>query len=191
MVENAETDEAILACYDVMAQLRLHVGRAEFLPTVRAMQKDGLRLACIREAGRVVESGASAEVLHRPRSAFAARLAGLNLVAGSWRGDHLEAADGRTVSGLVEGEAPGVGAPAVASFRPHSVSVFRSPVAGSPRNSFRVRLTDVEPLGDLVRVRAGDLAADITVQAAADLELAAGESVEFSVKATEVTVYAL
>jgi GNAT superfamily N-acetyltransferase len=54
VVENAETDEAILACYDVMAQLRLHVGRAEFLPTVRAMQKDGLRLACIREAGRVV-----------------------------------------------------------------------------------------------------------------------------------------
>jgi len=54
VVEPAETDEEILACYEVMAQLRIHVGRAEFLPTVRTMQRDGLRLACIREAGRVV-----------------------------------------------------------------------------------------------------------------------------------------
>ena len=54
MVETAETDEAIIACYDVMAQLRPHVARPDFLATVRAMQAEGLRLACIREAGRVV-----------------------------------------------------------------------------------------------------------------------------------------
>ena len=54
MVEAAETDEAILACYDVMAELRPHLAREAFLPTVRAMQKDGLRLACIRDGGRVV-----------------------------------------------------------------------------------------------------------------------------------------
>ena len=54
MVEHAETDEAILACLDVMAELRPHVARESFLPTVRAMQKDGLRLACIREDGKVV-----------------------------------------------------------------------------------------------------------------------------------------
>ena len=54
MVETAETDAAILACYDVMAQLRPHVARADFLATVRAMQADGLRLACIRDSGRVV-----------------------------------------------------------------------------------------------------------------------------------------
>jgi GNAT superfamily N-acetyltransferase len=54
MVEVAETDEAILACYDVMAELRPHIPREAFLPTVRAMQQDGLQLACIREDGRVV-----------------------------------------------------------------------------------------------------------------------------------------
>jgi GNAT superfamily N-acetyltransferase len=54
VVEPAETDEDILACYDVMAELRPHLARADFLATVRAMQKDGLRLACIREDGRVV-----------------------------------------------------------------------------------------------------------------------------------------
>ena len=54
VIERAETDEAILDCYDVMAELRPHVARADFLATVRAMEKDGLRLACIREDGRVV-----------------------------------------------------------------------------------------------------------------------------------------
>lgn len=54
MIERAETEEAILACHGVMAELRPHVARAEFLATVRAMQKDGLRLACVRDGGRVV-----------------------------------------------------------------------------------------------------------------------------------------
>ena len=54
MVEHAESDEDILACYDVMAELRPHISREAFLPTVRAMQKDGLRLACIREDGNIV-----------------------------------------------------------------------------------------------------------------------------------------
>jgi len=53
-IEPAETDEAILACYDVMAELRPHVTRPEFLATVRAMQKDGLRLASLRDGDRVV-----------------------------------------------------------------------------------------------------------------------------------------
>jgi GNAT superfamily N-acetyltransferase len=54
MVEHAETDDAILDCYEVMAELRPNIAREAFVPTVRAMQKDGLRLACIREEGRVV-----------------------------------------------------------------------------------------------------------------------------------------
>ena len=54
MIEHAESDEDILACYDVMAELRPHVAREGFLTTVRAMQKDGLRLAFIRDGGKVV-----------------------------------------------------------------------------------------------------------------------------------------
>jgi GNAT superfamily N-acetyltransferase len=54
MIEHVRTDEEVLACYDVMAELRPHLARDAFLPTVRAMQKDGLRLACIRDEGRVV-----------------------------------------------------------------------------------------------------------------------------------------
>jgi molybdate transport system ATP-binding protein len=52
-------------------------------------------------------------------------------------------------------------------------------------------VSQVEPLADLIRVRAGELAADITVQAAADLDLEPHQPVAFSVKATEVAIYAL
>jgi molybdopterin-binding protein len=38
-------------------------------------------------------------------------------------------------------------------------------------------------------VHAGSLHADVTVQAAAELELEAGRIVTFSVKATEISVY--
>ncbi len=139
--------------------------------------------------GRVVERGTSAEVLSRPRSPFAARLAGLNLVAGTWRDGCVETADGLRVHGLVEGDPPAAGEGAIATFRPAAVAVYRDAVAGSPRNAFDVTITEIEPLADLIRVHAGPLHADVTVQAAAELDLEAGVVVTFSVKATEVAVY--
>jgi molybdate transport system ATP-binding protein len=139
--------------------------------------------------GRVVEQGTSSEVLSRPRSAFAARLAGLNLVAGTWRDGCVETTEGLRVHGLVVGEPPSSGERAVATFRPAAVAVYREPVEGSPRNSFEVTLTEIEPLGDLIRVHAGPLHADVTVQAVAELSLEAGLPVTFAVKATEVAVY--
>jgi len=144
----------------------------------------------VLEAGRVVEHGPSSDVLGRPRSTFAARLTGLNLVRGTWRDQAVRAA-GLVVHGLVEGEPPAEGAAVIAAFRPQAVAVYREEPHGSPRNAFPVTVTDVEPRADLVRVHAADLAADVTVQAAADLELAAGSRVTFTVKATEVSVYGI
>ncbi len=154
---------------------------------------DALLLAdrvVVVEAGRVVEQGPSAEVLSRPRSGFAARIAGLNLVAGLWRDDAVHASSGRRVEGVVSGPDPTPGSPVVAVFRPHAVSVFRSRPGGSPRNSLEVEVTELEPRGDQLRVRAADLSADITMHAAAELDLTPGTRVLFSVKATEVEVYA-
>ncbi|MGE0030844.1 MAG: GNAT family N-acetyltransferase [Steroidobacteraceae bacterium] len=54
MVAHASTDAEIADCYDVMAELRPHIPREQFLPLVRSMQADGYRLACIRDGGRVV-----------------------------------------------------------------------------------------------------------------------------------------
>ncbi len=144
----------------------------------------------VLEGGRVVEEGTSKGVLARPRSVFAARLAGLNLVRGVWRDDAVRS-DGRVVHGLVQGEPPGEGHEAIAAFRPQAVAVYREDVHGSPRNTFPVTITEVEPRADVIRVHAADLAADVTVQAAADLELVAGARVTFSVKATEVAVYGI
>lgn len=54
MVEHASTDREVADCYDVMAELRPHIPREQFLPLVRSMQADGYHLACIRDGGRVV-----------------------------------------------------------------------------------------------------------------------------------------
>jgi len=146
------------------------------------------RVAVLQD-GRVVEKGRTTEVLSRPRSSFAARLAGLNLVVGVWRDGCVETPDGLRVQGQIEDGPLSGGEAAIATFRPSAVAVYRDPVEGSPRNSLGVTISELEPLADLVRVHAGALHADVTVQAAAALDLVPGLAVFFSVKATEVSVY--
>jgi molybdate transport system ATP-binding protein len=170
---------------------RVLTGRSAVLVTHDPL--DALLLAdrvVVLSQGRVVEQGVTTDVLSRPRSPFAARLAGLNLVAGVWRDSCVESPDGLQVHGLVEGGPLAQGEAAIATFRPSAVAVYRDPVEGSPRNSFEVTISEIEPMANLIRVHAGALHADVTVQAAADLELVAGRTVTFSVKATEVAVYA-
>ncbi|MET3960983.1 molybdate transport system ATP-binding protein [Marmoricola sp. OAE513] len=153
---------------------------------------DALLLAdrvVVLDEGRVVEDGSTSEVLSRPRSAFAARIAGLNLMAGSWDGVNVVLPGGTLLHGMTAGPAPTAGGDVVATFRPASVAVFREPVAGSPRNSFVATVEELEPLGDVVRVRCGAISADVTLRAAAELGLVPGLQVTLSVKATEVAVY--
>lgn len=50
MIFRAESDEQILTTWDVMRQLRPHLGAEEYLPTVRRlMRTDGYRLAAVVE----------------------------------------------------------------------------------------------------------------------------------------------
>jgi molybdate transport system ATP-binding protein len=155
---------------------------------------DALMLAdrvVILENGHISEEGPTREVLERPRSAFAAGLAGLNLITGTYAGDGIRTTGGWAVAGHVEDPWPaGEGnRAAVAVFPPSAVSVFLDDAHGSPRNSFEVAITDLEPHGDFIRVRAASLAADITPAASADLGLVPGMTVHFVVKATSVSVY--
>ena len=153
---------------------------------------DALLLAdriIVLEEGRIAEEGASTQVLSRPRSRFAARLAGMNLVLGTWHDGAVKAPGGLLVHGMVDGEPPVAGEGAVAMFSPAAVAVYNGPVQGSPRNGFAVTVTEIEPLVDRIRVHAGRLHADVTYQAAAELELVAGLPVTFAVKANEVTLY--
>jgi GNAT superfamily N-acetyltransferase len=53
-VREAQTDDDILACFRVMAQLRPHLAAEEFVPRVRRQTESGYRLAFVEEAGRAV-----------------------------------------------------------------------------------------------------------------------------------------
>jgi len=153
---------------------------------------DALALAdrvVVIDGGRVVEEGAVRDVLTRPRSAFAARIAGMNLIAGTVSGDGLRTAIGIVRGGLDDDCAPGD--PAVAVFSPAAVAVYAQEPHGSPRNVFAVTLSEIEARGATVLVRAADtgLAAEVTPAAVADLVLEPGIRVSFVVKATEVRIH--
>lgn len=145
----------------------------------------------IFEHGRIVESGPVRSVLMSPRSDFAARIAGVNLVTGVVaEPGFLQTAWGTGISGI--GDIPS-GAAAVALFRPSAVAVHPEAPHASPRNVIPVTIAEMEIHGTTVRVRGADqadgstgLAADITAAAVADLDLAPGQNVYFVVKTQEV-----
>jgi molybdate transport system ATP-binding protein len=90
-----------------------------------------------------------------------------------------------------------VGEAAVAVFTPAAVAVYRDKPHGSPRNAVEVAVAELDSGGPSIRVRADEqpdgapgLAADITAESAAELRLAPGERVHFTVKAAEVTIAA-
>jgi molybdate transport system ATP-binding protein len=143
----------------------------------------------VLDRGRVVEHGPTTQVLTRPTSDFAARIAGLNLVRGRARGETVVSDSGLVVAGLADERLPD-GTGAIAVFSPSAVGVYRQVPHGSPRNAIREVVTGIEPHGHQVRVRTEHLAADITPAALAELDLAPGTPVVFSVKASEVAVYA-
>ena len=170
---------------------RVLVGRTALLVTHDVL--DALMLAdrvVVLESGRVVEDGPTAQVLSQPRSAFAARLAGLNLVRGVWDGRQVGGIEG-VVDGGADGVADGVepGAETVAVFRPSAVAVYREHPTGSPRNVIAATVTEIEPLDERFRLRTDRFSADLTAGAVADLGLAPGEQVHLVVKASEVAVY--
>ncbi len=179
---------------NVAPQLRLVLRRVlESRTTVLVTHDplDALLLAdrvIVIDGGRIVESGPSRQVLARPRSAFAARIAGLDLVEGVVDGHGVRTADGVSVQGVMEDAVP-KGNHAVAVFSPSAVAVHRDVPGGSPRNHLTVTITELEPRGELVRVRADELSADITTTSAADLALVPGDEVTFVVKASEVAIY--
>ena len=148
--------------------------------------------------GQIVEQGPTRDVLSRPRTAFTARIAGLDLVAGSYDGSGLRTEDGTVVSGHAP-EPIDAGEPAVAVFSPTAVAVYADRPAGSPRNVFPASVGGLEPHGDLIRMRAArgtdgppwvdGLAADLTAAAVADLRLEPGTRIWLAVKAAEVALH--
>lgn len=145
------------------------------------------------EAGRVTQLAPPQDVVRYPRTAFAARVVGLNL----WRGT----SDGRAITTpggarIMAADVPPSGERAFAAFAPTAVSLWREVPAGSPRNTWPLVVQQIEHTGTSARVHlrgdagvAADLVADVTLEAVTELGLHRGSHVAASVKATDVTLY--
>ncbi len=148
----------------------------------------------IVDAGRIVESAPVRDILASPRSDFAARIAGVNLLSGVvGEPGTIRTTWGRTIYGT---GGPSTGSSAVAVFSPMAVSVHLEPPHASPRNVLPATITELELHGGAVRVRTGEqpdggpaLCADITPAAVADLGLLPGRAVFFAIKAMEVRIH--
>jgi molybdate transport system ATP-binding protein len=188
-----------LAAVDASGRLDLRRALRDHLATFAGVRlivtHDPLEAASLAERvvvledGRVTQEGSFADVTARPRSAWIARMAGLNLLHGTVAGSAMVLDDGSslTVASDVQG-------PALATIQPRAVAVYRSAPEGSPRNVLRCTVAGVDPEGDRWRIRLTGpfpLVAEVTPAGAADLRLAEGGDVFAVVKATEIDVYSV
>ena len=140
--------------------------------------------------GSIVEQGPTRTVLEQPRHPFTAEIAGLNLLTGTSSASGLVTSAGIAITGATI--PPGV--PAAAAIRPSAIAVH--PLEPRADNVVRVTVSDVEPRGELIRVRAvaaGSLAlslhADLSPGRAAALDLVPGAELYFAFAADEVSIY--
>ncbi len=141
----------------------------------------------VLEDGRVTHDGDVATITRHPRTPWAARLAGVNLYAGTAAGTDV-ALDG----GGALATADAMTGRVWVTVPPAAVALYPDPPRGTPRNVWPVTVAGHETLGDRVRVQlAGrpDVTAEVTPAGAAALGLATADTLWASVKATELTVY--
>ncbi|MDO5736692.1 MAG: ABC transporter permease [Propionibacteriaceae bacterium] len=148
----------------------------------------------VLEKGHIIEAGTVAEVLTTPRSAFAAELAGVNVIHGVLEHEGTVVLDGGLlVTGRQKAAAP-EGATAFAVFSPSSVAVYLEPPHGSPRNAWPVGIESLTDHGGSIRARlilgnGSRIGADLTAAAVADLGLRPDGAAWAVVKAQEVAVH--
>jgi molybdate transport system ATP-binding protein len=140
----------------------------------------------IIEGGSITQEGTADDIRIRPRTRYAADLAGANLVRGIASGGMVE-----TGSQAVQVADHSAAGPVLLTIHPHAIGLHSERPAGSPRNSWATRIDRIERLGDRVRVRTGEplaLIAEVTGEAAEELHLRTGEEIWVAIKATEIGV---
>jgi molybdate transport system ATP-binding protein len=140
----------------------------------------------IIEHGSTTQRGDADEIRLRPRSQYAADLAGVNLVTGTAAGGEV-AVGSHTIhvaDHQIEGEV-------LLTIQPAAVSVHRARPSGSQRNSWITRVDRLEQLGERARLRTSEplpLTVEITREATQDLGLQVGSEIWVALKATEIGV---
>ena len=142
----------------------------------------------ILENGRITQVGPSAEVARRPATRYAAALAGLNLLMGENSGGTLSIDDSEQTLATSDTQTNG---PVLVTINPNAIALHESEPHGSPRNSWATSISSIEGTGDIIRVTLEaplPLNVDVTPAAVEAMDLAPGQRVWASVKATEVSV---
>ncbi|ASU82360.1 ABC transporter ATP-binding protein [Nocardiopsis gilva YIM 90087] len=186
---------------EVRSRLRAHLadfGGAAVLVTHDPL--DAMVLAdrvTVIEDGAVVQDGPPVDIAQRPRTAYVARLVGLNLYRGRAEGTRVEVprstphADGSAAPPSIEVGHAHQGDVFVA-FPPRTVALYRERPVGTPRNVWRLAIHGIERFGDQVRVHLDgelEMSADITPSAVAELRLEVGSRLWVGLKASEVQCY--
>jgi molybdate transport system ATP-binding protein len=140
----------------------------------------------IIEDGHITQSGTAHDIRLRPRSPYAADLAGSNLIFGM-------AADGVVEVGLhaIHIADHDIAGPVLVTIRPAAISVHLREPESSARNAWKTTVELVEDLGDRTRLMTGEplaLTVEITTASAAELGIAEGSMVWVSIKATDIGV---
>jgi molybdate transport system ATP-binding protein len=140
----------------------------------------------VLEEGSVTQVGSADDIRLRPRTRYAADLAGSNLFVG-------HAADGViNIDGVdVHVADSSIGGRVLVIIHPRVIALHRHLPEGSPRNVWKSRVRLVERLGDRMRVQMGPplpITAEVTRQAGDSLGLEPGVEVWISIKATEIGV---
>ena len=137
------------------------------------------------ENGTVTQSASPDDIRLRPRTSYAADLAGVNLFMATVQNGIANVGSHQLhIASAVEGDA-------LVTIRPSAISIHRSQPEGSPRNTWLTAIELVERLGERVRLRTGSplpLTVEITASALGELRLAVGEDVWVAIKATEIGV---
>lgn len=145
----------------------------------------------VLERGALSQTGSPEDIRRRPRTRYAADLAGINLVVGSASNGIINTPEGHVLH-LADHEMAGS---VLATIHPRAVALFNGPPEGSHRNVWPTRVVAIErfgePFGERTRVVLGpplDLIAEVTTEAVDDMGLREGGEVWVAIKATEIEV---
>ncbi len=185
-----------LAALDVTTRTSLRHALAEHLsefagprllithdPTEAFLLADDVHII---EDGSITQVGTPDDILLRPRTAYAADLAGSNLLAGVATGGMVEAG-GRQVHIADDG----ISGRVLLTIHPTAISVHMDKPEGSPRNSWATTVERVEHLGSRTRLRTAapvPLTVEVTEGSRGELGIGQGSRVWVAFKATEVGV---
>ena len=138
------------------------------------------------ERNNVIQFGDLESIIHQPASPWLSKFFDLNLISGVATGLEFKS-DGGELLQLPQHHSGNV----QISFPSSAVSLHLSPPTGSPRNKWKTSIAGLDRKDNLIKVKLSgsfDCHATITLSSFQELEIALGNTIWASVKATELNV---